>query len=98
MRWLYIRVSASVQKERQRRLTGDVVHLEVAARHELNVHLLPNTGGVYVPGEGALAADLEDVARAGGGGDGVGADKGRAGDESGKTSVCEHREEMMFIA
>ena len=85
------RVKAIVQNTRQQRLTGDMVHLEVATRHELNVHLLPRASGVCGPGEGALTADLEDVARARGGGDRVGAHKGRAGDENGKTNVCKHR-------
>ena len=80
-----------VQYTRQRVLTGDMVHLKVATRHELNVHLLPGAGRVCGPGEGALAADLEDVARARGSGDRVGAHKGRAGDENGKTNVCKHR-------
>ena len=84
-------VSPIVQYTRQRVLTGDVVHLKVATRHKLNVHLLPGASGVCSPGEGALTADLEDVARARGGGDRVGAHKGRAGDENGKTNVCKHR-------
>ena len=85
------RVKAIVQHTRQQRLTGDMVHLEVATRHELNVHLLPSASGVCGPGEGALAADLEDVARARGSGHRVCAHEGRTGDENGKTSVCKHR-------
>ena len=71
--------------------TGDVVHDEIAARHNLNVHRLPRAGGVGRPGEGALAAVLEDVARAGGGGDDLGAHKRGTGNKSGETSVDEHR-------
>ena len=68
-----------------------MVHLEVATRHELDVHLLPRASGVCGPGEGALAADLEDVARARSGGDRVGAHEGRTGDENGNSSICKHR-------
>ena len=85
------RVRAIVKYTRQRVLTGDMVHLKVATRHELNVHLLPGAGRVCGPGEGALAADLEDIARTRGGGDRVGAHEDRAGNENDKTSVCKHR-------
>ena len=78
------RVSPIDQYTRQRVLTGDMVHLEVATRHELNFHFLPGPIGVCGPGEGALATDLEDVARARSGGDRVGAHEGRTGNESGR--------------
>ena len=85
-------VKAIVQYTRQRVLTGDMVHLKVATRHELDVHLLPGAGRVGRPGEGALATLGEDVAGAGRGGDDVGADEGGAGDEGGEASVSKHRE------
>lgn len=72
--------------------TCDVYHLPVVSGHELDVHLLPDTGSVSVPGDRALVALLEYVARAGRAGGGIGADERGAGDDGCDTSISKHCE------
>ena len=81
------------QVERKKRRTGNVNHSRVAAGHELDVHGLPDTRGIDIPGECTLTTLLEDVAGTRSGRDNFSMHKGGASDESGEAGVCEHREE-----
>ena len=52
-------------KKGRKLLTAKVYHLFIRTRHELNVHDLPDAGGVGGPLDVALAAFVEDRVRRG---------------------------------
>lgn len=71
--------------------TGEVDHLGVAPRHELDVHCLPDAGGVDVPRDVAVGPFLVDIAGSGRGWGWVGVHEGEAGEERGQDDGDEHR-------
>lgn len=70
--------------------TRNVIHRKITARHELNVHDLPNTRGIRIPDDLAIGTLIKDVSRSGRGGVGVGANSREGGDEGGSKKFGEH--------
>lgn len=69
----------------------NVVHVSVAARHELDVHRGPNTGGVDIPRDGAVATFVENIARTRLGGYGIRAnDDGSSSEDGAQEERSEH--------
>ena len=81
-------------KTRKEKHTSNMAHLPVVTRHQLDIHLLPGTGSVGSPGERALIALLEYIARTRGSRDDFRVHKHGVGNESNESGVCEHRDDF----
>ena len=59
-----IRFSTSSNRNNAQR-TGDMVHVDVASRHKLNIHHFPRASGVGIPSNLASSSLVKNVARTG---------------------------------
>lgn len=74
----------------QEKLTCDVIHVEIASRHEFNVHDLPYTRGIGLPRNMTGSTLVEDVAGTGLGRVGISAYKGSASNKCTEEKSGEH--------